>query len=85
MPEVRWSRRAERTSFQLPPRARAELIRTIDNLALFPEMYELVHEGRYRGYRHVQLGSGWKLYYRVVGRNRDCILGEIRSSYGRPA
>lgn len=84
MPEVVWSRAAERAAFHLPAGIRAELLRTIAYLREHPELGESVTEGRYRGCRRLPIGGPWVLYYRVTGRERNCTLVAIRDARRRP-
>jgi len=82
--EIQWSRAAERAYFRLPVRARAEFSRVIRQLGSFPELAELVTEGRFRGCRRAVILPNWVLYYRVVGRERRCVLVAIRDARRRP-
>ena len=84
MPEVRWSRAVERSSFRLPARARSELLSVIGLLRQSPELFAMVDEGRYRGHRRVLIGGYWWLYYRVIDPERTCELVAIRSVRRRP-
>lgn len=84
MSDIRWTPRALRAATHLTANQLAELDRTLGYLRENPEMGVLLGEGRYRGYRRLFVRPHRHVYYRVIGQDRVCYLGDIRDARRRP-
>lgn len=84
MPRIYWFDRARATFDELPPDAQLEIVDHLDRLRRFPELYQRVDEGRYRGYRRFLVLRRFHVYYRVVGDAQDCFVAAIRPARSRP-
>lgn len=78
MADVAWSEEVEKAAFGLNRRARAELIRNVGLLRLFPQMGEVEVRGRMRGHRKLPVPPYWTLYYRFEPSSDICTLTGLR-------
>ncbi len=84
MPKVYWSDEARATFDRLPSDVQQAIEERLEHLRRFPEMYERIRSGRFRGFRRFFVQRRYVLIYRVFGDTQDGFVREIRPARSRP-